>query len=759
MNMSLASPSWLWLGLAAIPIIAFYLLRIQPRRYEVSTLIFWDNVIQETKRRAWWQSLRRWLSLLLQLAFLFLLVAAMVDPIFGRSEQARDIVVVIDRSASMNAPLAASGGAAASSGQTRLDAALQRAKSLANGLRGGDTMAVITAGGAVEVVAGRGDFGPSIIEAIDAVRPTDGPSNIAEAIQLARRIAPEEERRQIIVLSDQVAEKIAPDAETETRATNAAAADEGKTDLFYETQGTSRSNWAITSLAVRRSLADPVGYSVRGTVQRFLDPENAELEQPPPRLKLSLVSFQSLDEAAAADAAESGWEPLGELVDVLPIKVDPSDDNSFVWTTEATSAAGGVLVAEIDFAEEASFDDAIAADNIARAVVPARPNVPVRIVTDETIASTITTATDTSESDTATPKTDAGLFFLRSVLRSIPTLQLIESDQSLPPGGLTVWYRLEESPGRLPEGPLLVLSPPAVGPPVAGPSTAPAWSIAESIKTPIVAKTSESSPLMRHVQLTNVTLGASNAVSVAESFGITEPLIQTAGDETVAIAVERTGDAAGSRVLILATDLGSSDFPLRIAFPVMMTNAVNWFTGRDAECPSPLRAGVPGRTRVVGRPGLRLLGDRVSVAAHSRGAIEKSTLVPMSNGAASLPSIARVGLARVTMPSVASAELGSLAEAATGPAAEAKVGSPEGQPKAPMASEELTATRETAGWVAINLCDPVESDTRIAETPESSKSETAVSFVRGSSPWFFLVMVGLALIVTEWGLFQRRIVE
>ncbi|MEM0925058.1 MAG: hypothetical protein AAGJ83_03395, partial [Planctomycetota bacterium] len=64
--------------------------------------------------------------------------------------------------------------------------------------------------------------------------------------------------------------------------------------------------------------------------------------------------------------------------------------------------------------------------------------------------------------------------------------------------------------------------------------------------------------------------------------------------------------------------------------------------------------------------------------------------------------------------------------------------------------------RGPAGWIAINLCDAFESDT-LLPVPDVEASE--IAFTGGSSPWFYLVMFALCLIVAEWALFQRRVVE
>ena len=70
----------------------------------MSTVLFWRRIFEEKKPRSIWERLRHLLSLLLQLAFVALLVGALAEP-FLRSEiiDARRVVLVIDNSGSMNA--------------------------------------------------------------------------------------------------------------------------------------------------------------------------------------------------------------------------------------------------------------------------------------------------------------------------------------------------------------------------------------------------------------------------------------------------------------------------------------------------------------------------------------------------------------------------------------------------------------------------------------------------------------------------------
>src|SRR5580692_12261570 len=102
--MSLANPIALLWALLILPIVIFYILKIRLKRVPVSTVIFWRQIFDEKKPRSLWQKLRHLVSLLLQLAFLLLLVAALAKPFLPwEALNIRRIVLVLDNSASMNA--------------------------------------------------------------------------------------------------------------------------------------------------------------------------------------------------------------------------------------------------------------------------------------------------------------------------------------------------------------------------------------------------------------------------------------------------------------------------------------------------------------------------------------------------------------------------------------------------------------------------------------------------------------------------------
>src|SRR5688572_15656713 len=93
------------IGLISVPIIvAFYMLRLRRPERTVSSTFLWQHLVRDVEANAPWQRLRRSLLLLIQLILAALLVAVVARPVWERpAGLARDLVLVIDASASMTA--------------------------------------------------------------------------------------------------------------------------------------------------------------------------------------------------------------------------------------------------------------------------------------------------------------------------------------------------------------------------------------------------------------------------------------------------------------------------------------------------------------------------------------------------------------------------------------------------------------------------------------------------------------------------------
>jgi len=313
--MSLAFPLALAWAALAVPIVIFYILKIRLRQVPVSTTIFWRQIYDEKQPRSLWQMLRHLLSLLMQILLLLLLVFALTEPFFTwEILQARRLILVVDNSASMRATDVT---------PTRLDLAKDLGRKAITGLRFRDEMAIIAAGTQPQVVCGLTGHERTLQTALAGIAPSDGPTKVAEAIALGKRLLADAKHGRVIVLSDGCfaeSDKLADDKLVE-----------------LQTVGTRAANVGITNFQVRRSLLDPIGYEILTEVT------NASDEPVECRLDIDLNDSP---------------------VDVIPLSLAPGQ----TWSKaiEKTSVDGGRLMARLD------HSDSLAVDNSAVALLPKR---------------------------------------------------------------------------------------------------------------------------------------------------------------------------------------------------------------------------------------------------------------------------------------------------------------------------------------------------------------------------------------------------
>ncbi len=672
-----ASPMLAWWAALTVPIFLIYIIKVRLRRRPVSTLLFWNQLFDEKKPRAWWQQLRHWLSLLLQLAFVLLLVGALIDPLWSwQKNSQRRIVLIVDNSASMKATEA--------SGITRLQSAKEIAKGLARSLRPGDEMSLVSSGGQSVVHVGLTNHARLLIDGIMELPETDAPSALLPAIAIAERLLKDRvERSEIIVLTDGCIEDF------ETIKNNPLVKIYGV--------GKPRENTAITRYQVRRSVMDSVGYQV------LIEVTNSGLEEVKTKLELSLED---------------------NLVDVVPITLKAGESQTRIL--DHTSATGGRLVAKLD------SKDALSTDNSAISILPQRAPLPITLVTK-------------------------GSLFLKSVLESMPLVELTITEmapEAAPKGGLLVLDRI--IPEKLPRGRLLIVDPQ---------NSTDMMTVGESLEQPLVARVEKDSPLTQHIRLDNVLFPGAKQITFTSPV---ESLVRDPLDSPMLARMKRPG----GDLWILTCNLEQSDLPLRIAFPVLIKNAIEWFQGNEGQ----LRPVVPtGTLAAFAIPE----GDQAEVKDEAKDADassdkpsptqgqEASSTESANDSAVAVESAAPTQLRRdlhVSSPSgkslAMSAEgdqalIGPILECGlwtVAPASDVKTETKEG------AKEMATDAKVDYRWAfASNLTNRSESDLKPRGELLTADSLSVVS-LGGRAIWFYLAMLGLLLVTTEWWLYQRRVV-
>lgn len=367
----------------------------------------------------------------------------------------------------------------------------------------------------------------------------------------------------------------------------------------------------------------------------------------------------------------------GNLVDAGQFDLAP--DARERTTLQQFSNQGGVVEARLD------YEDAFRLDNVAYAVLPPPTPVPVQLVTEGNLFLESALATDEGVSlDVAAPDAYA------------------EAPEARP-GLVRIFDRW--SPDTPPPGNAIYLGawPAAFGVATEG-----------ALEKPLISDWKRDDPVMRGLNLTNVSVWKARRITEPGSFtalitSFEQPLL-----------LERKNDA--THTLLFAFDTQASDLPLRVAFPLLLANAV-----RDM-------AGIGTDEAWAAR------GAGGWITRQEAEALAAKRFLPTGDGG---------GFVRLLGPG----ETGDTQAEAPGPFSLARAG----------VYSVLQADGDVAPLLAVNLNNPRESDIAPAEAlpVTSSTPVPAVSagFRLTFRPWVLLAGFAVLLLLAEWLLFHRRIVE
>jgi hypothetical protein len=624
------------LGFAGIApvIVLLYLLKLKREPMTVSTLMFWQRVLQESqRRRAFFQRLRQLLSLLLHLLIFALILGALLRPTLDRFvREGASTVLILDTRARMQTTEA--------DGQTRFARARAEALALARQASGQRQFALISANAAPTVIAPFTDDETALREALDRLTPTDATGSLDGAIHLADQLLQSRKGdRRILVFTDR---ELPPIADL-------------RSPISFAPTATTRDNVAVTRLATRPLLSSP---------------QTSEV----------LLEIANFGRTPARGNVELSFD--GKLLEVKPYALDPGAKKTEIFPTVPRPSRNtrGWLTARLDTA------DALATDNIAYAVLPADPPRRVLLVSkgnwflEKLLAADQGLAFELIGPDAYTPE-------------MAPKFDAVVLDNFLPEG-----FDLAKSPGNF----LFLKQTPF------GDGGAP-------LEQPLISETETQHPAMRLVNLQNVTFlrAASLAMPKLENWKWQAP-IRALDNHPLMI----TGEVLGTpprRVAALALDIADSDLPLRIAFPLLISNTLHWLAGENVVAPTRLTAG--------------------------------ETLV-LAAGEAVDPRV------QTSIPSASSITPGSDAKSG-------KMAKDFFQPM--MNGFYALTTAEGPRWLAVNTFSEAESDLRGApEAPAVAMPKlSALPLAQFTAwpLWRYLALAAFALFAAEWWLFHRRRTE
>ncbi|HEV8698872.1 MAG TPA: VWA domain-containing protein, partial [Candidatus Limnocylindrales bacterium] len=220
------------LGLLFVPaVIAMYLLKLRRDEAVVPSTLLWTRLVADIEANAPWQKLRRSLLLLLQLLLVIALALLAARPFLERpAGLARDIVLVMDTSASM---------AATDVVPDRLTAAKEVAIEALKDLPTGGKVSVIAADRSARIVVNESKDLARVRQAIEAIPVTQSRGDLGDALELASKLAARSGDAQVLVATD--------------AALASKPAAQVKAPIKVLAVGRERKNQAIVALAVRTS--------------------------------------------------------------------------------------------------------------------------------------------------------------------------------------------------------------------------------------------------------------------------------------------------------------------------------------------------------------------------------------------------------------------------------------------------------------------------------------------------------------------------
>jgi len=240
----------------------------------------------------------------------------------------------------------------------------------------------------------------------------------------------------------------------------------------------------------------------------------------------------------------------GKLRDSRKVDVPEGGDASV--TLEGLPLDTGLVEARLSVDDKTA--NMLAADDTAWALRPKPPSQNVLLVTE-------------------------GNSFLEKALNLMPGVKLfkVKPADYAPSNGFGLTVLDGAIPGQVPGGNLLMFAPPnSTLLPVSG-----------TIQYPAVGTVDVNDPLMRFVDLSGTHIAAAQRLILPQWARV---IARDQAADPLIVA----GEMGGRRVVAVAFDLHQSDLPLQVAFPIMLTNMVQWLQPvTSVDLPPTLGAGDP----------------------------------------------------------------------------------------------------------------------------------------------------------------------
>lgn len=695
-TLPLASSSLLAFAAAAAALIGLaYVIKLRRRRFEVPFARLWHQALGQKDAASWWQRMQRVASLLLMLIIAGLLFFAALDPTFGSAPRdARNVVVIIDTSASMQARDDSGGPHAQATTATganeesvrsrdatthavgsgsRLSAAKAAAIEFVNGMSEADHAMVLAMDAFATPLSRFSNDVPRLRTAIANLMPTDTRGDLAGALQAAADALRDRRNPMIVIVSDGAFVEFGkptplaavPATTTPHPATTAAPAalplgvDLAGIDVRFVGVGKRHDNVGIVAFNVRRYVANKAAFEVYLEIANFGDA--------PVVKQVALYNGDT-------------------LVEIKNLTLPPQQRVRQLYR-ELPGGANHRLRATIT-SLPGEPQDALALDDEAFALLPARQKQHVLLVTEDNLY------------------LEGAILIYDNIDAQKVTPQEYAANPAMAQNYHVVVFD-DFTPTELPALPVgtIIFHPDATRAPIA---------VRGSVARPRITEVAELHPVMRWVTMSDVNFDESLVFAPDAARG--EVALATAVRDPI-IAARR--DAA-HKLLVFGFSLpaqgrnAATDLPLRVAFPLLLVNALDWFAGDGADLHTTYTTGTLHRIAVDVPAGAGLeVTDPLGHSARVPTNAGLASLVPMHTGVYQLTVRDRSG--------------------------------------APGSTMDLAA----------NLVDPQESAIAPIAKPTLFGKELIgppqFGVHRRQRVWWYLVLAVAALLIVEWWTYHRRV--
>jgi Ca-activated chloride channel homolog len=552
-------------AIAAGLVIVAYILKLRRRRQEIPFSKLWQRVLREKDASSLWRRLKRLFSLLIQLAFLALIVGAVTDPRVGEAVvTGRNIVVIVDSSASMKTRDEGPDKPA------RIERAKDEARNLLRRLGGADAAMVVRMDGQTTAMSRFESDVPHLVKVVDGIHASDTPADLHRALRAASDALRGRKDPMIVIIGDGayspddtsrvswtpiMASAAAPVTAAGTVPGSAPASTPGsapvapgpaKTDdslgmidlagvdvRFTPVGHKDLRNVGIIAFNVRRYLANKLSYEVLVELQNFGEKQET--------IRVTLYSGDEPVDVKTLTIA--GGERMRQIYPDL----GGGDERALKMKLEPLDATTGQ-----------PNPDVFALDDIAHALLPVKRRDKVLLVTNDNLYLEAALLLDSNITVDKVKPVEYAAELTAGKLKGYDVVVFDSfTPDELPPSRSAIYFNPsgEKSP----------------------------WKVARQIKKPILNDVEADHPTTRWVTLTDVN------IALGSSFKL-EP-----GDVALASAIHDpiivAGRRDGRKVVAFGFGLEGTDLMMRVAFPILLVNSLDWFAGDDSELLTTFRTG------------------------------------------------------------------------------------------------------------------------------------------------------------------------